>query len=61
MSSLRTQLKRAKSLIKQKVELGEAVQPTDFEELRIENKRTGSSLEEKNKYLVKLKKFAGFI
>lgn len=60
IASIKAQINRIKTQLVQKVELGEMIQPIDFDELRIQKKDNSQNLEMKNKYLLELKRITGW-
>lgn len=58
-ATVKLQIKRARLQLAQRKELGEMLHVIDFEKLRIENQDFAKLLEEKNLYVIDMKKIAG--
>nr|XP_012140378.1 PREDICTED: coiled-coil domain-containing protein 113-like [Megachile rotundata] len=58
-ATLRTQIKRAQQQLIQREELGESLHVVDFEKLTIENQDYVKMIEEKNRYVIDMKRIAG--
>ncbi|XP_029049234.2 coiled-coil domain-containing protein 113-like [Osmia bicornis bicornis] len=58
-TTLRAQMKKAGQQLIQRKELGESLHPVDFEQLNIENKDYVKMIEEKNRYVIGMKRIAG--
>lgn len=58
-TALRTQIKKAEQQLIQRKELGESLHAVDFEQLNIENKDYVKMIEEKNRYVIEMKRIAG--
>lgn len=59
MATIKSQIRKFKLLLKQRKELGEALRAVDFEQLNIENQVCIRKIEEKNQYLLEMKKIVG--
>lgn len=58
-ATLKTQLKKSESKLKQKEEMGDVLHYIDFHQLQIENKQYVAKIEERNQELLKLKLTTG--
>lgn len=58
-TTITSQIRKAKLQLKQRKELGEALRAIDFEQLYIENQDCVRKIDEKNLYLLEMKKIAG--
>ncbi|XP_012276395.1 coiled-coil domain-containing protein 113 isoform X1 [Orussus abietinus] len=58
-STLKSQIKKAKQQLQQREETGETLRAIDFEQLAIENQDYVRKIEEKNHYLLEMKKISG--
>ncbi|XP_012539807.1 coiled-coil domain-containing protein 113 [Monomorium pharaonis] len=59
MTTIKCQIRRVQLQLKQRKELGEALRAIDFEQLNIENQVCIQKIDEKNRYLLDMKKIAG--
>lgn len=59
MATIKCQIRKFKLQLKQRKELGEALRVVDFEQLNIENEVCIRKIDEKNKYLLEMKRIAG--
>ncbi|XP_054010825.1 coiled-coil domain-containing protein 113-like [Hylaeus anthracinus] len=58
-ATIKMQIKKAKQQLIQREELGEALHAVDFEQLNIQNKDYARMIEEKNRYVIEMKRIAG--
>jgi len=59
MTSVKSQMRKIRMQLEQRKALGEALRAIDFEQLYIENQEFMRKIEEKNRYLLQMKKIAG--
>ncbi|XP_072762278.1 cilia- and flagella-associated protein 263-like [Anoplolepis gracilipes] len=59
MTTIKTQIRKVKLQLQHRKELGEALRAVDFEQLNIENQVCIREIDEKNRYLLKMKKIVG--
>lgn len=59
-STIKSQIKKANHQLRQREELGEALHAIDFQQLAIENQDYVKTIEEKNRYLLDLKRITGY-
>ncbi|XP_067207927.1 cilia- and flagella-associated protein 263 [Linepithema humile] len=59
MTSVKSQIRKVRMQLEQRKALGEALRTIDFEQLGIENQDCMQKIEEKNRYLLQMKRIAG--
>lgn len=59
MAIIKCQIRKVKLQLKQRKELGEALRAIDFEQLNIENEVCVRKIDEKNQYLLEMKRIVG--
>jgi len=59
MATIKCQIRKVKLQLKQRKELSEALRAIDFEKLNIENQVCIQKIDEKNRYLLEMKRIAG--
>lgn len=57
-TTIKCQIRKVKLQLKQRKELGEALRAVDFEQLNIENQVCIRKIDEKNQYLLEMKRIA---
>lgn len=57
-TTIKCQIRKIKLQLKQRKELGEALRAVDFEQLNIENQVCIRKIDEKNQYLLEMKRIA---
>lgn len=59
MTTVKSLIRKIKLQMQQRKELGEALRPVDFEQLNIKNQICIREIDEKNRYLLEMKKIVG--
>lgn len=59
MTTIKCQIRKVKLQLRHRKELGEALRAIDFEQLNIENEVCVRKIDEKNQYLLEMKRIAG--
>lgn len=59
MATTKCQIRKVKLQLRHRKELGEALRVIDFEQLNIENQICVQKIDEKNQYLLEMKRIAG--
>ncbi|XP_029658863.1 coiled-coil domain-containing protein 113-like, partial [Formica exsecta] len=59
MTTLKSQIRKVKLQMQQRKELGETLRAVDFEQLNIENQICIREIDEKNRYLLEMKRIVG--
>lgn len=57
--TLKSQIQKIKLQLRQRKEFGDALRIVDFEQLKIENRDCARRIDEKNQYLLEMKRIAG--